>query len=123
MSTDLKYSALPVVAGADLDTADSRFKAVTLNGTIAANPNLAAGILRHGGKTGETLSVIYEGITKVLAGAAVSTVGFPVTITASGFVIAASSGGVSIGRALATCASGELVQAAVDFKTLGFWRG
>lgn len=123
MTTDLKYSAMPVTAGADLDTAASRFKAVTLNGTIAANPNLAAGILRHGGKTGETLSVIYEGITKVLAGAAISTVGFPITVTTSGFIIAASSGGTSIGRSLTTCASGDLVQVAVDFKTIGFWHG
>lgn len=123
MTTDLKYQAMPVVAGADLDTAASLFKAVTLGGTIAASPNLAAGILRHGGKTGEHLSVIYEGITKVLVGAAINTVGFPLTVTTSGFIIAASSGGASIGRALTTAASGDLVQAAVDFKTIGFWRG
>lgn len=123
MSTDLKFSAMPVVAAADLDTPASRFKAVTVGGTIAATPNSAAGILRHGGKTGETLSVIYEGITKVLAGAAVTSAGVPLTVTTSGFIISAVSGGISIGRSLGFCASGDLVQAMVDFKSLGFWHG
>lgn len=124
MSTDLKFSAMPVVAGADLDTPASRFKAVTIGGTIAASANYqAAGILRHGGKTGETLSVIYEGITKVLAGAAITSGGLPIKITTSGFIISAASGDVSIGRALSFCASGDLVQAFVDFKGLGYWHG
>lgn len=123
MATDIDFKLLQVTAGADLSGEGSKFKAVTLNGTIAANANLAGGILRHGADSGKAVSLVYEGITKVLAGAAISTVGFPITITTSGFVIAASSGGSSIGRALSTCASGDLVQAAVDFKSIGFWRG
>jgi hypothetical protein len=124
MTTDIKYCAIQITAGADLDTPASRFKAVTVGGTIAASANwAAAGILRHGGKTGETLSVIYEGITKVLAGGAITSGGLPIKITTSGFIIAAASGDVSIGRALAPCASGDLVQAFVDFKNLGFWHG
>lgn len=121
MTTDLKYSALPIVAGADLDTPASRFKAVTIGGTIAASVDYAAaGILRHGGKTGETLSVIYEGITKVLAGAAITSGGLQLKITTSGFIIAAVSGDLSIGRSLSFCSSGELVQAFVDFKNIGY---
>lgn len=121
MTTELKYSALQVVAGADLDTAASRFKAVTIGGTIAASVTYqAAGILRHGGKTGESLSVVYEGITKVMAGAAITSGGMQLKITTSGFIIAAVSGDLSIGRSLAFCASGDLVQAFVDFKNIGY---
>lgn len=123
MTTDIKYSAIQIAAGADLDTPASRFKAVSIAGTIAATPNVAAGVLRHGGKTGETLSVIYEGVTKVLAGAAITSGGLPITVTTSGFFISAVSGGISIGRALSFCASGDLVQAFVDFKNLSFWHG
>lgn len=124
MTTELKYNALQITAGADLDTPASRFKGVTIGGTIAASANYQAiGILRHGGKTGETLSVVYEGITKVVAGAAVTSGGTPIKITTSGFIIAAASGDVSIGRALTPCASGDLVQAMVDFTNLPFWHG
>jgi len=121
MTTDIKFSALQITAGADLDTPASRFKAVTIGGTIAASVTYqAAGILRHGGKTGETLSVIYEGITKVLAGAAITSGGLQLKITTSGYLIAAVSGDLSIGRSLSFCASGDLVQAWVDFKNIGY---
>lgn len=121
MTTELDFKALQIVAGADLDTAASRFKAVTIGGTIAASVNYqAAGILRHGGKTGEALSVVYEGITKVMAGAAITSGGMQLKITTSGFIIAAVSGDLSIGRALSFCASGDLVQAFVDFKNIGY---
>lgn len=121
MATDLKFSEMPVVAGADLDTPASRFKAVTIGGTIAASVTYtAAGILRNGGKTGETLGVIYEGITKVLAGAAIASGGMQLKITTSGFIIAAVSGDLSIGRSLGFCSSGDFVQAFVDFKNIGY---
>ena len=121
MTTELKNSKLQITAGADLDTPASRFKAVTVGGTIAASVTYqAAGILYHGGKTGEQLSVVYEGITKVYAGAAVTSAGQQLKITTSGYIIAAVSGDLSIGRSLAFCASGDLVQAFVDFKNIGY---
>jgi hypothetical protein len=123
MSTDIDFKMLQVQAGADLSGEGSKFKAITIGGTIAAGPNLAAGILRHGAQQGANVSLAYHGVTKVLAGAAVSTVGFPLKVTTSGWIIAAASGDVSIGRALATAASGDLVQAFVDFVSLGYWHG
>lgn len=120
MTTDLSFESMPVTATEDLSAAAQRFKGVTLNGTIAANNLRAAGILRSGGKTGETVSVIYEGITKVVVGAAVNTVGYPLKLTTSGFVIAAASGDLTFGRSVTTAASGDLMQAMVDFKTLGY---
>jgi hypothetical protein len=121
MTTDNKFSEYAIVAGADLDTPASRFKAVTIGGTIAASVTYqAAGILRHGGKTGETLGVVYEGITKVIAGAAISSGGVQLKITTSGYIITAVSGDLTIGRSLNFCASGDLVQAFVDFKNIGY---
>jgi hypothetical protein len=120
MSTDLDIKLIQVTAGADLDGEGSKFKAVTLAGTIAATPLLAAGVLRHGAKNGEQLSVAYEGVFKAIFGAAVSTVGYPLTVTTSGFIIAASSGGATIGRSRATVASGDIANAFFDFKSLGY---
>lgn len=123
MAVDNNFDVMTVQAGADLDGDGVKFKAITLNGTIAAATNLAGGILRHGAKNGGHVSLVKRGQTKVLAGGAVSTVGFPLTVTTSGFLIAASSGGASCGRFLDTCASGDLVRAHVDFENIGFWRG
>lgn len=120
MSTDLDIKLIQVTAGADLDGDGSKFKAVTLSGTIAATPLLAAGILRHGAKNGEQLSVAYQGVFKALFGAAVNTVGYPLTVTTSGWIIAASSGGATVGRSRATVASGDLANAFFDFTSLGY---
>jgi hypothetical protein len=120
MSTDLDIKLIQVTAGADLDGDASKFKAVTLAGTIAATPLLAAGILRHGAKNGEQLSVAYQGVFKALFGAAVGTVGYPLTVTTSGFIVAASSGGATIGRSRAVVASGDLATAFFDFTQLGY---
>jgi hypothetical protein len=123
MTTENSYEILTVQAGADLDGDGVKFKAITLNGTVAASVNLSGGILRHGAKNGGHVSLVKRGQTKVIAGGAVNTVGFPLTVTTSGFIIAASSGGASAGRFLDTCASGDLVRAHVDFENIGFWRG
>lgn len=120
MSTDLDIKLIQVTAGADLDADAVKFKAVTLAGTIAATPLLAAGILRHGAKNGEQLSVAYEGAFKAQFGTAVGTVGYPLTVTTSGFVIAASSGGATIGRSISVTASGDIAKAFFDFKSLGY---
>jgi hypothetical protein len=120
MSTDIDVNYLQVAATVDLSADAVKFKAVTLAGTIAATPLQAAGILRHGGRSGETVSVAYAGVFKAIFGAAVSTVGYPLTVTTSGFIIAAGSGGACIGRARAIVASGEIANAMFDFKNLGY---
>lgn len=120
MTTEERYSQTAVAAAAEI-TNDMLFKGLTFGGTIAANPLQAAGIIRSTAKAGVGVGVVYEGITKVKVGAAVSTIGYPLTLTASGFVIAATSGSPSIGRAMATAASGDLLKAMVDFKTLALW--
>jgi hypothetical protein len=119
MTTHITEDLYGVVATVDLSAPALRYKIINLNGTLAAGPNLAAGILKYGANSGGTASAITFGITKAFAGAAVGTVGYPLTVTTSGYLIAASSGGVTIGRALATCASGDIVSATVDFRMLG----
>lgn len=120
---DLRSNQMSVVAGADLSPASCRFHAITINGTIAANTALAFGVLRNTPKLGEFASIVYEGITKVSVGAAVTTPGYPLTITASGWFIAASSGGSHVGRILAAANSGDTAAALLDFTQVAQWAG
>lgn len=114
---------MTVTAAQDLTVADAIYHAVTLAGTIAANTSRIAGVLRMKASSGQQASVIYQGLAKVMAGAAVTTLGYPLTVTASGWFIAASSGGAHVGRALSAAASGDLIPAMVDFNTIPAWPG
>lgn len=125
MTTDVRFHSAPIPAAQDLTDPTTRFKALTIGGTIAANVNQAAGLLRTSCRSGETASVAYEGLTKAVAGAAITTPGFPLKITTSGFIIAASSGDATCGRYWqnAACASGDLIQGLFDFSDIGYWHG
>lgn len=69
---------------------------------------LAAGILQTNPDSGQAGSIAYNGISKGVAGAALTTNG-PVTHDGSGYVIDAVSGSIVIGRALtAAAAAGEV---------------
>lgn len=118
MAIEGKFDAYNVAATEDLTAASALFKAVGFGGTIVGAPRLAAGILRSHAVVGQQATAVYQGITKVVAGAAITTPGFGITITTSGYVIAASSGGSSVGRALTAAASGDLIPAYVDFKNI-----
>lgn len=95
-------------------------KAVTLGGTIADGINMAAGILQSYANSGEYVSAAYAGLFKADFGAAVSTVGWGLSITTSGWVTAAASGAPMCGRALSVVASGGRAQALFDFRNFGF---
>jgi hypothetical protein len=123
MTTEQKCELMTVTAAQDLTVADALYHAVTLAGTIAANTSRVAGVLRFKASSGQQASVIYQGIAKVMAGAAVTTLGYPLTVTASGWFIAASSGGAMVGRALTAAASGDLLSAHVDFQNVPAWPG
>jgi len=123
MSVEGTHKQLTVTATDDLSIAGARYKAITLGGAIAASTSRAAGVLITSTRSGEFASAIYEGFVKVIAGATVTTLGYPLTITTSGFFIAASSGGSHCGRALAAAASGDLIPAFVDFTTVPAWPG
>lgn len=123
MTTEQRVTYLNLVANQDLTPAAVLHKAVTVNGTIAATAALAAGFLKSHGLTGEGVRVADSGVVKVVAGAAVSTIGYPVTITTSGFVIAAVNCGYMIGRAWSAAASGDLLAIQCDLSNLGFFQG
>lgn len=123
MTTEEKNDVTTVRA-AGVITNDMLWKAITFGGTIAALPGPAAGVCRSTAQVaGQGVSVVYQGITKVKAGAAINSLGAPLTITTSGWFTAAASGFVSIGRAMETCNSGDLLKAYVDFLTLPQWAG
>lgn len=123
MSTEQKFDLLTVTAAQDLTVADCLYHAVSLAGTIVGSTSRVAGVLRSKCTSGQQASVVYQGLAKVMAGAAVTTLGYPLTVTASGWFIAASSGGATIGRALTAAASGDLIPAMVDFNTIPAWPG
>lgn len=123
MTTHGRQNAWSVTAATDLSAASSRFKAVNFAGTIAGSTTRIAGVLVTSAKSGERASVVYEGVQKVIAGGAVSTLGYPLSVNSDGFFVACASGGATVGRATATCASGDLVEAWVDFMTIPAWPG
>jgi hypothetical protein len=123
MSTEQKFDLITVTAAQDLTVADCLYHAVSLAGTIVGSTSRVGGVLRTKCSSGSQASLVYQGLCKVMAGAAVTTLGYPLTVTASGWFIAASSGGSTIGRALAAAASGDLIPAMVDFNTIPAWPG
>jgi hypothetical protein len=127
MTIHNKYEAYSVTATEDLTAAI--WKGVTLAGTVmpaataAGASGRVAGILTSQTRSGDQATYAYEGIVKVVAGVAVSTLGYPLAVGSSGFAFAVLSGNLHSGRFLATCASGDLVPAFVDFKSLPPWAG
>jgi len=123
MTIEGQFKVWNVLAAEDLLNAVG--KAVTINGTIAPTIANAIGVLRGKGSTGQHLPAVFEGVTKVVVGAAVTTPGYPIKITTSGFFIAAASGDGHVGRLLNTAAvaSGDLVPAMVNFMTKPAWAG
>jgi hypothetical protein len=123
MTTHAYTRTLPVTAAEDLSSQAARFKVLSFGGVIAPGTSRAAGINITSTRSGEVAAVQVEGVVKVVAGGAVNTLGYPLTVANSGFMVAASSGGLAFGRALETCASGDLVQALVNFAAPGAWPG
>lgn len=119
MATDLWKWDVPIRAGADLTGDGVKFKAISFGGTIAATSIAAAGILRFGGKQNENVSVNVLGVFKAQFGTAVNTAGYPLKVTTSGFIVAASSGDDCVGRSTAVTGSGDLAQAFFNFLSAG----
>ncbi len=129
MTIHNKQDVYTVQATEDLSGQAARFKAITLAGTVVPTATAAgasarvAGINITSARSGEQASYVYNGITKVVAGAAISTLGYPIMAGSLGFMFAVVSGNNHVGRALTTAASGDLFVAFVDFMTLPNWNG
>lgn len=116
MTTHIKEEKLQVVAGADLTADSAMHHAIGLiSGTITGVARESIGVLKSNGLSGNNVAACYWGVTKVAAGAAVGSAGAPLTVTTSGWFTGATSGMYTIGRSLATAASGDLLSAMVDF--------
>lgn len=118
MTTHINECAYQVVATEDLTPA--KYKAITLNGTIAQaadRPARAIGICRFVVTSGGHTGAIYHGVTKAYVGAAVTTPGWPLMVANSGWLVLATSGSPSCARFLGTtaAASGDLAPVMVDF--------
>jgi hypothetical protein len=116
VTTHIKEEKFQVPALADLTAASAMHHAIGLiSGTITPTALAAIGVLKSNALSGNNVAVCYWGITKVAVGAAVSTAGYPITVTTSGWFVAATSGQFSIGRSLSTATSGDIMAAMVDF--------
>jgi hypothetical protein len=116
VTTHIKEEKLQVAAQADLTADSAMHHAISLiSGTITPTARETIGVLKSNALSGNNVAVCYWGVTKVAAGAAVGSAGAPLTVTTSGWFTGATSGMYTIGRSLATAASGDLLSAMVDF--------
>lgn len=110
-------------AANDFRVAGALYKVVDFAGDLSvAGGKNAMGILQSQPNSGQHGNVHYFGETKAVAGAAITTPGYPLTTAASGFVVAAVSGDNVIGRyvqggrtANAACASGDQITGWFNF--------
>jgi len=119
MSSTLN-STFTFTAAADLR--GKQFLGVTVAGALPTGPGTLAGIIQSKPNTGEFGAAVYFGESEARAGDTIAK-GDRLTYTTSGFV-ACTSGGISIGRALAACASGGIFRGLFDFiapTTVGSW--
>lgn len=108
----------PVKATEDLSGAKN--KLITLAGTIAqaATGRAVAGLNVSNVGSGYNHTAITLGIGKAYAGAAVTSAGWGAALANSGFLTNAGSGGITVGRFLTTCSSGDLVEVLIDTTNL-----
>mgnify|MGYP001360945906 CR=1 FL=1 len=114
MTTQKRWNGVTVPAGADLTAAASLFKALAVNGTIAATNATAVGLQQSKAKTNEGVTIGYSGEMKGVAGASISA-GGRLMITTSGFVITATDSRSTVGRALEAANSGDYFRGLFDF--------
>lgn len=127
MTVHGNYRSRAIQAAEDLN-GDLLYRAVSFGGTIVSAASAVgrmAGLLASKASSGGMVAAAFEGEFKARAGAAITTPGYAVTVTGSGWLTAASSGGTSVGRYLGTsaCASGDIVPVFIDFTNVGYFAG
>lgn len=119
MSASGEPMCIQAVATADLNTGDgtgAQYKAVAIDGTIAANNSAAFGLLQNKPKNGEDMTIAYFGHMKGVAGGALSR-GELVRVTTSGYLTTVASGDGCIGKVITAAASGATVEILGNFVT------
>lgn len=103
-------ASIPVDASVDLS--GQEYKACQITGDVAGTLALAVGILQNKPESGEDASLVFTGRTKMQSGGAI-TAGALLTVAASGFIVATTSGGYAFGFAETACASGGVFHGVV----------
>ncbi len=111
MATENVFETLTIVASTDLT--GHQFKAVGLDGLVAASSAAAVGVLRTKPLNGDHATVAFKGRMKAFAGAAINS-GSLVGVTASGFLITVT-GSAYVGKCLITAGSGDIFPFIGDF--------
>lgn len=96
-----------------------QYKAMGLDGDVAGTVADAAGVMQNKPKSGEEASIAYLGLSKFRAGGAVSK-GEELTVASSGFLVAASSGDRTVGRARFAASSGAVGRGVMNFASPGY---
>ncbi len=117
MATENRRFETTLVAGEDLNTAGHRYHAIALDDAkLGNNGRETAGILLNKPKSGESLTLGYFGEMKFPAGAGLSA-GNKLTVTTSGWFIAAASGSWIVGKVKSAVTSGSLGVGLFNFNT------
>lgn len=117
MSSSGKVWCIQALAGADLNSGDgtgAQYKAVAIDGTIAANNSAAFGLLQNKPKNGEDMEIAYFGHMKGVAGGALAR-GARVRITTSGYLTTVASGDGCVGKVVTAAASGATCEIIASF--------
>ena len=100
-----------------LEAMDVQYVAVALDdGKVANNGEEAYGILQMTAKANDFVTVAVEGMSKFLAGGAI-TAGGKITVTTSGYFVAGDSGSYIVGECRNTVTSGSIGTGQFDFAT------
>ena len=117
MTTHIGGTTYQIQATEDLTGA--KLKIITLAGTIAQSVDKqVAGICVSNPASGYNGTAMVQGIGKAYVGGAVGTVGYPLKVANSGFLVVSTSGDLSVARSLAVAASGDLCPVFIDALTL-----
>jgi hypothetical protein len=111
MAVERQFETITVTASQDLT--GHQYKAVGLDGLVAATSLAAKGLARNKALSGDHLTLGYKGQMKAIAGGAINS-GSQVGVTTSGFLIAVATSSY-VGVALVQVASGDLFTGVFDF--------
>lgn len=104
---------LSITAGADLNS-DQQYHAIGISGTIVATSAATFGLLQNKPKNAEDAALGFLGRSRFRAGAAVAK-GAAVMVTTSGWLITATSGTYTVGKALEAVSSGGIGEGVFNF--------
>jgi hypothetical protein len=101
MASEKSWLASTIVSAIDMSGSvrgtGVLYKAVTWAGNIAATGSSAAGLLQYGARSGQQVTVGWHGEMQYIANAAI-VAGMPLSVTTSGYLKAAASGDLVVGR-------------------------